>query len=66
MIFLNLMLDIMCGYYCGKLYEYFLYFGNVEVFDCLLLLFFRYEFFMIRIGVRGINFFIVNLIYVFR
>lgn len=66
MIFLNLMLDIMCGYYCGKLYEYFLYFGNVEVFDCLLLLFFRYEFFMIRIGVRGINFFIVNLIYVIR
>lgn len=66
MIFLNLMLDIMCGYYCGKLYEYFLYFGNVEVFDCLLLLYFRYEFFMIRIGVRGINFFIVNLIYVFR
>lgn len=66
MIFLNLMLDIMCGYYCGKLYEYFLYFGNVEVFDCLLLLFFKYEFFMIRIGVRGINFFIVNLIYVFR
>lgn len=45
MIFLNLMLDIMCGYYCGKLYEYFLYFGNVEVFDCLLLLFFRYEVF---------------------
>lgn len=66
MIFLSLMLYIMCGYYCGKLYEYFLYFGNVEVFDCLLLLFFRYEFFMIRIGVRGINFFIVNLIYVFR
>lgn len=37
------MLDTMCGYYCGKLYEYFLYFGNVEVFDCPSLSFPRHE-----------------------
>lgn len=60
------MLDTMCGYYCGKLYEYFLYFGNVEVFDCPSLSFPRHEFFMIRIGVRGTNLFTANSIHALR